>query len=435
MMLKIDEVLADLERHKAEHDMFQEYTPANRKLEEPHIGEFEVVISENDGRKFLVPEYGMHLHFLYRGQNAEFVPCVPSLYRGNASAAEVFWQRMRLVVFERMLQSHPVVKGFFERHGFMIDVEGLAQHYGIRTSILDLTSSVDVAMFFATCRYDAVRDVYDFYDDDEVHEGILYVFDPLRDNEPMPPFSMQNYMRGNITPIGLQAFPRPGLQEGYALHIPEGGSVKCWMYRFTFSSADSKFYYDKFNAGNGLWVKDRLVAITKRIAMQRVFSFEVFNETFKRFRPKGYSRNRMKQELMLLGVCLMPKVEDVVFSDTERMEIIREWNDGLGERVCSKIVRRRWFRHHGTNEKTGQFEGVHDECDFMTFEHLSESVFLHLIAYPDGPEGAEWVNYTDTPCPKVRIPEGTGVWKKIEACCNSVFGSPWLTEEDWRIEA
>ena len=70
------------------------------------------------------------LHFLYRGQNEEVVPCIPTLYRGNPSDAQVFLQRMRLVQFQRLLKSHPVVTRFFKRHHFLVNEEGLAQHYG-----------------------------------------------------------------------------------------------------------------------------------------------------------------------------------------------------------------------------------------------------------------------------------------------------------------
>ena len=36
------------------------------------------------------------------------------------------------------------------------------------------------------------------------YSGVLYVFDPVRDNEPTHPRHIDKYMQGNITPIGLQ---------------------------------------------------------------------------------------------------------------------------------------------------------------------------------------------------------------------------------------
>lgn len=56
---------------------------------------------------------GRYAIFLYRGQNKEYIPCVPSLYRGNPSDVDIFIERMRLVMFERLLESHPVIVDFF----------------------------------------------------------------------------------------------------------------------------------------------------------------------------------------------------------------------------------------------------------------------------------------------------------------------------------
>jgi hypothetical protein len=56
-----------------------------------------------------------------------------------------------------------------------------------------------------------------------------------------------------------------------------------------------------------------------------------------------------------------------------------------------------------------------------------------MISEPNGPEGAEWKNYTNMPRPQEKSRSDDGQWKKIEASMNSVFGKPYLTEEDWRI--
>ena len=48
--------------------------------------------------------------------------------------------------------------------------------------MLDLTSNLDVALFFATCKYDKKTDTYDYYHDKGEHEGVLYVFDPSTQN-------------------------------------------------------------------------------------------------------------------------------------------------------------------------------------------------------------------------------------------------------------
>ena len=121
--------------------------------------------------------------FLYRGQDKEYdsVKCLPTLYRGNPTDEEIFLERMRFIEFKKLLNSHPIVSGFYMRHGFNIDYEGLAQHYGLKTEVLDFTDDLDTALFFAMCPYDASSDTYRFYNDGAIHNAILYLIRPVLD--------------------------------------------------------------------------------------------------------------------------------------------------------------------------------------------------------------------------------------------------------------
>ena len=434
-VLTLQEIIERIDESRKQRDLMYELTPANQMILARRNGTFEAVMTGKGDEKCLIPEMGV-VHYLYRGQNEEHVPCVPSLYRGEPTDIDIFIQRMRLTVFRKMLNSHPVVENFFRRHHFLVDEEGLAQHYGLKTEVLDLTSNLNVALFFAVCKYDSTTDTYRYFDDGNVHEGILYVFDPLRDNEPIPMHHIDKYMNGNITPIGLQAFPRPGAQYGYALHIGQGKSTKSWMYRFTFTCEDSKHYYDLFDKGQSLWVKDRIIDKTKQIASQTTFSYGVFSETFEKYRPKGYSRTKLIEALKPF-ITLQKKVDDVVFSATERDEITKEWNETLGKVMAEKIVRKYWFEYEGiTNPedgKWGQVKGMKNRHEFMTLKHISEYMMMLVIAAPDGPKDAEWKNYMNTPRHATKPRPDDGQWKKIPASMNSVFGKPFLTEDEWRI--
>ena len=273
--------------------------------------------------------------------------------------------------------------------------------------------------------------------DNVEHEGILYVFDPVTDNEPTPPLHIDKYMNGNITPIGLQAFPRPGAQFGYALHIGKGCSTKSWMYKFTFTSEESKYYYDMFQKGESLWIKDKLIEKTRQIVGQTTFSYSVFKEAYEKYRPKGCSKTQMKVALADEKIILVKKHEDVVFDKKEQQEIIDDWNTTLGKEVAEKIVRKYWFVHEGIDEpkdgKWGQIKGMKNRQEFNTLKHISEYMMILMISEPNGPEGAEWRNYTNTPRPPEKSRPDDGKWKKIEASMNSVFGKPYLTEDDWKI--
>lgn len=430
--MTLQEVKKSIQEAIRKRDLIHEFSQENYVLLSKHFGTFEAILTGRGEEKCLIPETGT-AHFLYRGQNAEYGMCVPSIYRNDPDDISIFENRMRLIAFHRLLYSHPVVKHFFLRHNFLVNEEGLAQHYGLQTEILDLTSSLDVALFFALCKYDPSTDSYDYFRDG-THTGVLYVFDPILDNEPTPAIHL-NYMNGNIRPIGLQAFPRPGVQYGYGLRIGKGLSTKLWIFTFEFTAEESKEYHDKFCNGNALWIKDRLADKTKEIAGQSMFSYSVFNETFAKFRPKGWSGSGLKRALS--SVSLTSRLPDILFSAREQREIVEEWNDHLGRETASKIVRKHWFKHQSTEKgKNGEeyIRGIYNQMDFRTLPRINEHILLNLIASPNGPEGAEWRNYTGLPRPVERPHPDDGGWKKVEGGLHAVYGKPYMTEKDWIIE-
>lgn len=102
-----------------------------------------------------------------------------------------------------------------------------------------------------------------------------------------------------------------------------------------------------------------------------------------------------------------------------------------------KIVRKLWYEHEGIEKpkdgKWGQIKEMKNRQEFNTLKHISEYMMILMISEPNGPEGAEWKNYRNTPRPQEKSGSNDGQWKKIEACMNSVFGKPYLTEENWLI--
>lgn len=428
-MLTLQEVITNIEESKKVRDIAGMMSDINKviynKMTEGH---FEAVLTGNGDEKCLIPEEGFPF-YLYRGQNEEVIPCVPSIYRKNPTEAQIFLNRMRLVEFKHLLDSYPIANGFFKKNNFVVDVEGLAQHYGLKTSVLDLTRSLDVAIFFAVCKYDSKSDEYDYFKDNKTHSGIIYVFDPIFDNEPIPLSSVDVY-NGNIRPIGLQPFCRPAAQKGFSAHVKKNESVKCYIYRFTFTCEDSKHYYDLFEQGKTLWIKDELVDKVKAISTMKEFSFRIFNETCLSYKSKDYSKKQLMKQLKKDRVTFGADVPHVVFTREECEKIIERWNKGEGKSFASNIVRRPSFDHDGI-DKDGTIKGINNKKGYRNLHMISLGYHITLIANPNKPIGSEWVNYMNTPAPK-RMSKGHG--EMIPAHFTDFFGKTYLTEDDWKIE-
>lgn len=145
----------------------------------------------------------------------------------------------------------------------------------------------------------------------------------------------------------------------------------------------------------------------------------------------------MKVALKNENVVLMPKDADVEFTLDEQKEIVEEWNSSLGEAMCEKIVRKFWLEREDKDgiivdpsDWTNEMQNRHE---FNTLSHISDIMMLHFVANFEGPEGAEWKNYTNTPSPKEKKIQNDGRWEKKPGSMNSVFGEPYLKEEDWII--
>lgn len=136
-------------------------------------GAFEM-LAKKDGGFVLMPA-SRDYAFLYRGQGTFYSPCLPTLLRHNLDAAHLFIERMRMVEFELMLKDYPAVQ-FFNSMQFEVDYVGLAQHYGLYTDVLDLTSDIRTALFFAMCDYDGIHDCYRPKAKNKEYIGYIYAY-------------------------------------------------------------------------------------------------------------------------------------------------------------------------------------------------------------------------------------------------------------------
>lgn len=182
---------------------------------------------------------GLNIRF-YRGEHDDFdkkYRCVPSLYRirsdeenaaGKQKADCVLIDRLRIIDFEIAISQFPQVKLAVE-DGLKVEYKALAQHYELNTDLLDVTSDLVTAAFFATHQLNHEKNDYEVRTEGI---GCIRILTHIATNyDDQQPFRM----------IGLQPFLRPGLQSAFALEMTE---------TIDFSEKTAKIYFrhdEKFN--------------------------------------------------------------------------------------------------------------------------------------------------------------------------------------------
>lgn len=174
--------------------------------------------------------------------------------------------------FERLLLSHPFYRLLKEGIKLpstscpvSIDYpEGLALSYGLETSLIPLTSSLDIAAFHASTVYDRETNIFKPIDRNKT--GVIFVFE-LNER-----FSLIK----NLKVVGKQAFLRPGLNKLFALDcggidgLMELPNVKGFRFRQT--EEGSTQIYNKFKQGKSLYPYEILSKKVNRLFRnERIF--------------------------------------------------------------------------------------------------------------------------------------------------------------------
>lgn len=141
---------------------------------------------------------------LYRGENHYFKECVANIYRDRSFEKEddlvdIAIDRIKISDFKQILLHFPQIKKAIDDN-YYVDFKAIAQHYGLRTSYIDLTSDIVTGLFFASTininnhSYKPITSGYGYL------RG--YVIEDFDNNMKMKS-------------IGLQPFLRPSRQDAF----------------------------------------------------------------------------------------------------------------------------------------------------------------------------------------------------------------------------
>ncbi len=330
----------------------------------PPEDKFEIVRhSTREGEKLYLWPTALTHTYLFRGQEQFYERCVPSLFRqGELTPMEIFINQVRLEEFKLMLQQYPQVR-YFEDLGVVVDYKGLAQHYGIETDVLDLTSSIDVALFFAMCSYDNESHEYIPKTDSlQQYIGYLYAY----------PYFFHMALGNNpqrdvkLMPIGLQPFKRPGLQRGFALHFSPGEQFVAPIYSFTYTAKDSQEIFSKLGH---VFVEDDLARVTRGISKSKTLSTDTLAITCARhsYRIFGKRLSYNKARLLL-------KDNNISLTSTPSWSLSKVQR----EELCNRFMTEEFdeFRRSLVQRKI-IFEGK--ESPYIDFDFICQHELLGLF--------------------------------------------------------
>lgn len=277
--------------------------------------------------------------FLFRGQSGFYDPSTPSLLRkqkGRFVVENIFYEEFVLA-----LKDHPLIRLFWDgielcghRYFFEVTYYGLAQHYGFKTRVMDLTSDLDVAKFFAVTDYNEKTDTYSPVID-ESRYGVFYYWDNVRH-----PLAFQPIFGGNLSSIGLQVFPRSGRQKGFLFSMYRGqnfNNIPFIKYKlFRHDAAISKQIYKKARRGKFYFPEDELSSFAQRIRCSKILSGEAFCKNLAS-NPKD-DKNANYNDCKTSGIDIDFFKEHITFNDIEKDMFRKKIKKGFWMEFCNQIV-------------------------------------------------------------------------------------------------
>jgi hypothetical protein len=203
----------------------------------------------------------------FRGENKDYdelYPCVPSIFRTNKlenigddgfrKLELILIDELKLIEFELIMEKFPQVKYAVQDY-CKVDFRALAQHYELNTNLVDVTSDIATAAFFATHYYESEKKEYRIK---EKGIGCLRVYSNIMiDYEEDYQFRM----------IGLQPFKRPGLQCAFAVKLNKGENFANLSHKVLFKQSLkwNQKLHDTFypNGKNILFPDEEIVDVAK----------------------------------------------------------------------------------------------------------------------------------------------------------------------------
>lgn len=242
---------------------------------------------------------------LWRGENEFHSRCLPSLFRRKWTVLEKLERQIQLDDFRLILQVNPEIKEM-EETGLEVNYNGLAQHYGIETNVLDLTNSFLVAAFFATTTYDPLIDYYQPIVKSD-SQGVIYFF---------PTGGFLNFdidQEPPIWPIGMEALRRPGEQRGFGMEMTERNKdlnhySGAHLFKFQHSKEASLEVWRRTMGGGILFPYDPMAEKVRNMRKYRIYSEQALRLAYEKTKGLNHPLDEARDMLVNVGCTFVDKL-------------------------------------------------------------------------------------------------------------------------------
>lgn len=292
-----------------------------------------------DGNASLVPCNPLFNSY-YRGQSSYFEDCYPSLYRKGMSESQQFLERVKYEEFKMLVSDYPLTRifssgiqvnypdGSCATVALNVDILALAQHYGIKTELMDVTSDKFVAAFFAATVCNS-NDSYSPITEPQHGHGVFYHYVHI------PDICGHEKLRA----VGLQPFSRPGEQAGFVVKMSPGENFNKLVSEKIFFRHDpevARFIFNYTNRSAKLFPSSILEEKAGQIKSSGKFSRAAFDAACDEFYPDT-DKSVCLQYMMDCHAEITDSLI-VKFTEKEKKDCLAEWEARGMKNTLGKIL-------------------------------------------------------------------------------------------------
>lgn len=303
--------------------------------------------------------------FYYRGENQIFKSSQATLYRKLnefddkvKALVEEFVAYMRIADFLWLLLKFDHTQMFLSLElmlnnkptGIDLLYEQIAQHYGLDTVWLDITSDFEVALFFSCCKFNFTTKKWepltskDFNIKYETKFGVIFRRPTNHPNNFLP----SDFQSIEILPVGFQPFMRCHMQNSYVAKMDKSYCLQkdstFEILRFSHSEKLCNYIYEKMEGGNKIYPYEGLLLMSdeiEEIKKRKIFTNETFDYAFEEPMFKSHNKELFKESLINYGYEIInasnyvPKEKiEIINNQYADFDIEKTFNIKLRTRLC-----------------------------------------------------------------------------------------------------